>query len=677
MKIEKVRCEVMRVGIRIKRFFGPILLGWSLFAINANALEIDTHYFLNGVVVDQNKESINSYLNANLDFSKGAEEVVNGQEIISLIQDGGRFEDNGIRWFHHFHTPLEPWDQSGFKDLYLSSILWAQKPVGTQSFFGNWSWLDARYDFYKALTATTDSDRQRYFANTFRAVGQLMHLVQDLSVPAHTRDDAHVLYSYEKWVKAQPVNSLLIQPSIGSDPSILDLPANPLAPIPIAKFFDTDQYDGTNPDITVGPGIGMAEYTNANFFSEDTILNGDFPYPAWSSVVEYEITDNATGETRTYLRKTGDGETVDHLATARWFYKYLPVEYKHLGLKLDEMVYTDYASFLIPRAVGYSAGLLNYFFRGQLHVALLVPSVDQATLDFGNENDTGRNIDRVAVLLQNKTLLNGQIEPMGPGTLTLTVCYTVGLENCQSVEPVLVPSIPDVASDTFASVLFTLPAPIPTQTAQGLTYYLAFQGQLGAEEGAVIGKVLHGPVLNNVQPNEGLIDTTVVTLTGNALSSSEVRFEHDLNRPYLVEVISQSDTAITVKVPQTTCLVKPGYGGVRMRTTLATGEKVYSNSVPFFPIVPTVITNLAGFFENPLPLDQVTVEAVFPILGDYAFLPAPLMVDTDQTRVTVSLKAGFIYVAKGTSAFGFPGQGIEAISCPDMAIFVRQLPTDP
>jgi hypothetical protein len=33
---------------------------------------------------------------------------------------------------------------------------------------------------------------------------------------------------------------------------------------------------------------------------------------------------------------------------------------------LDAEVYGDYASFLVPRAVGYSAGLLEYFFRGEI-----------------------------------------------------------------------------------------------------------------------------------------------------------------------------------------------------------------------------------------------------------------------------------------------------------------------
>ncbi|MDH5203939.1 MAG: hypothetical protein OEW69_11890, partial [Nitrospirota bacterium] len=142
-----------------------------------------------------------------------------------------------------------------------------------------------------------------------------------------------------------------------------------LAQVPISTLWDQDKYSGANPDITVGNSIGLAEYANANFFSEDTIFT-NFSYPSWSSVVEYdEIIDPVTGKVRTYLKKVGDGEIINHLVAGKLFYKYLPSSLKRLGLKLDERVYYDYASLLIPRAVGYSAGLLNYFFRGNIEIS--------------------------------------------------------------------------------------------------------------------------------------------------------------------------------------------------------------------------------------------------------------------------------------------------------------------
>jgi hypothetical protein len=72
---------------------------------------------------------------------------------------------------------------------------------------------------------------------------------------------------------------------------------------------------------------------------------------------------------RTYIKEI-DGEPL-HLAAGMWFYKYIPsflVSLKKSALKLDDKCHEDYAQKLIPRAVGYSAGLLNYFFRGTLEI---------------------------------------------------------------------------------------------------------------------------------------------------------------------------------------------------------------------------------------------------------------------------------------------------------------------
>jgi hypothetical protein len=60
--------------------------------------------------------------------------------------------------------------------------------------------------FYEALTVPDQDTKERKLAETFRGLGQLMHLVQDMSVPEHTRDDGHYIGSlpfvthYEQWV---------------------------------------------------------------------------------------------------------------------------------------------------------------------------------------------------------------------------------------------------------------------------------------------------------------------------------------------------------------------------------------------------------------------------------------------------------------------------------------------
>ena len=60
--------------------------------------------------------------------------------------------------------------------------------------------LDAREAMYRALTgkrngntdvATTKDERNKYWATTFRALGDVVHLVEDMGQPQHTRNDAH------------------------------------------------------------------------------------------------------------------------------------------------------------------------------------------------------------------------------------------------------------------------------------------------------------------------------------------------------------------------------------------------------------------------------------------------------------------------------------------------------
>jgi len=66
---------------------------------------------------------------------------------------------------------------------------------------------------------------------------------------------------------------------------------------------------------------------------------------------------------------------------------------------LDERVHEDYARQLIPRAVGYSAELLDYFFRGRLAVDLVPDPVDPSVVRVVGTNESP--------------------EPLHEGTLTL------------------------------------------------------------------------------------------------------------------------------------------------------------------------------------------------------------------------------------------------------------------
>ena len=112
------------------------------------------------------------------------------------------------RSMNHFHDPLKTWDSAGLKGIFKSSVIWAQdQGLGGFLTGGNFSWKNVREYFYIALTgkdfsgtwiAYSQAEKEIYYGATFRGIGQVMHLVEDASVPAHTRDDAHVIgYHYE------------------------------------------------------------------------------------------------------------------------------------------------------------------------------------------------------------------------------------------------------------------------------------------------------------------------------------------------------------------------------------------------------------------------------------------------------------------------------------------------
>ncbi len=304
-----------------------------------------------------------------------------------------------------------------------SSLLWAQDSAkqGTYTDLeGDWSWQKVREHFYTALTgkdfngnikAPTQVQREEYFARTFKGLGHQMHLIQDGAVPEHARNDAHPLpinkaggLTIEAWAKSniksiEDLKALApeaeIKVPVMLDPLTLTLDSSYYDKnlSPTALLFDTDQYDSNNLSQFFENGlatsftIGITEYTNANFASDHTVFAENFsetdkhyfPYPRKAStnlqqlidkntLPETVIAEDGVSEPSLYIKKERDGEIIDHFVKPRYTttrrsdlvgggYVYA------LDFYRDEKCHEDYAQKLIPRAVGYSAGLLNYFFR--------------------------------------------------------------------------------------------------------------------------------------------------------------------------------------------------------------------------------------------------------------------------------------------------------------------------
>ena len=72
------------------------------------------------------------------------------------LAQGGRREDDFLRFLNHFHNPLADWSAAGLLgSVGQSSILWGQNTS-----LSGWSWQDVRNSYFDALTRPTRADRE-------------------------------------------------------------------------------------------------------------------------------------------------------------------------------------------------------------------------------------------------------------------------------------------------------------------------------------------------------------------------------------------------------------------------------------------------------------------------------------------------------------------------------------
>jgi hypothetical protein len=387
-------------------------------------------------------------------FPNGIASTVNGIPVINVVNEGSKLEDASpdawkCRRSTHFFNPLvEPWRLAGLSDVgetfcleyevdngptRYSALTWA---TGIETYDGpvmprnnqQMGWDNARNYLYSALTLTKGTDRESNFAKTFQAVGQVLHLLQDMGVPAHVRNDflnSHIYTNlsnpYEAYVKQ---NTSLIENLAKTDvegyiPAFTD---NRLT-----SFWDTDQTPAVFTDPTLQNKSGLAEYTNANFVSEGTLItnsSNSFPYPSLTTSVTtttVNIEDPfVEGWTipRTYYEKTNDWDTGYLLAgtSALDLYQASPLGESVPPIPpLDKKVHADYAQHILPRVVAYSTALLDYFFRGTLDV--MFP--EQAVYAIVDGSADPQQFTTIKARVKNRT----PDEEMGAGTLVAVAKY--------------------------------------------------------------------------------------------------------------------------------------------------------------------------------------------------------------------------------------------------------------
>jgi len=265
--------------------------------------------------------------------------------------------------------------------------------------------FDAREAMYRALTGrdsqgnvlqpaaggtlTRPQDiRSAYWATMFRALGDVVHLVQDTGQPQHTRNDRHAgrlgageTSVYEKYIDARA----RAETGYKIDGRTEMWPPLNYGSYPVPAFARYSDYFSTNPGTGSLGGRGLADYSNRGFFSAGTNL-GSNSYVSPSNDAANYAKESATGLLSAKpLQKLnfllGDvSDTFDagsseiiRMTTESVFDLFLattPPTYS-----LNRFNYDGMAGLLIPRAVAYSAGLINHFFRGRID---LVPDPNSA-----------------------------------------------------------------------------------------------------------------------------------------------------------------------------------------------------------------------------------------------------------------------------------------------------------
>jgi hypothetical protein len=408
-----------------------IILVWNF---QVYSFEGNTHKALTEKAISNNNQSVlDDYLKNELGMGQGLNSVLvldrtitpdanrvlpqipPYPSILDYLKAGACLEDIPLpRARHHFHDPyrnaglenksehptwasiinyLTQKEYNGLSfDLTGASAL--KRASGTEGsmweteYQNYFAWPDARGYFYHALTQETEAEREHYLALTFLSLGHTVHLLEDMGVPPHTRNDfieAH--FRVPKGLWGNPFeNYVENEVGLSGIPSKWLTGWTPQVKFfsKLAHYFDTNTRD---PNEYLGSGVpplgtwGLSEQTNYQFLSKSTIFRANdgtlyyFPHPNSNNVTGYIRPGVYLWGSRPVNYRYISGYNITHLARTKYVQLYasmagipypIPTGKVVYHTTFDKLVYEDYAKVTIPRTIDYATGLTNYFFRGRL-----------------------------------------------------------------------------------------------------------------------------------------------------------------------------------------------------------------------------------------------------------------------------------------------------------------------
>lgn len=359
-----------------------------------------------------------------------------------------------IRCLAHFYNPLpQPGSDHNLTDPVdigaSDSFQWAS--AGNGIFSGSTSpggentesWVKAREYYFQALTSPLKTARDAKFAHLFYSLGKVIHLVQDLSQPDHSRNDAHMIngdetpgpppplglvYPSARWIENYGRDNINEISSWVELSNVTELDWRTGGFARLKDFWDRGIYQGDATALdddaasVAGKALGLAEFANGNFLGEDStyfeivtrqIANDPgrvrhlFPHPA---LADTNYATFGTGSYPTQASTWEDGATQD--PTSSLLRNSIFLRKERAGVKTDRHAVLNYSTLVarklgidrasvtinapsvieelhrltLPRAISYSSGVIDYFFRGSINVLSGRDSLGQQVITVTNNS---------------------------------------------------------------------------------------------------------------------------------------------------------------------------------------------------------------------------------------------------------------------------------------------------
>jgi hypothetical protein len=365
-------------------------------------------------------------VSSDIDFVEATNSMVVGSGFEDNADEPG--DVGGKRSYNHFYDPLDNTFNKGLSDfppdvralVGINSFTWGSvsncvghdftyglhgvllpPPIPPAEFFPGanvntsniWSWQNARGYEWLGLTAANQSLRHTNLLFMFQSVGQVMHLLEDTTQPQHVRNEQHVEKS--TWQSPFEDYGLSNVASLNYQHAMLDWRGAGFTKL--EDFWDRHLYNGSaaalKADVNGGTStLGLAEWCNGNFLGVRHLYGEYFPktsisyypYPSLFTSTSFQkvranlgygvrpvVLTDGTFANRVYIDKTGDGITFSNHSVLTYLGAYARYNGPYIQVAStirDANVLAAYHSQVIPKAVKYSAGLLDYFFRGNISI---------------------------------------------------------------------------------------------------------------------------------------------------------------------------------------------------------------------------------------------------------------------------------------------------------------------